>query len=155
MGREFGIEQIQALMKSVAEHKIGELCFECEGLKLKIKGQCAAPQISPQLPAQAAAIAVTADSAAAAAVGTVSVESHAKATYLTSPIVGTFYAASAPDKKPFASLGCRIAKGCTAFIVESMKVMNEVPAELDGTVAEILVKDGEAVEYGQPVIRLE
>lgn len=153
MGREFDMEQVQALMKSVAENKIGELCLECEGFKLKIKGQCAASQAAVQVPAQAAAIAVTADSAAAAAAGTIA--SHAKANYLTSPIVGTFYAASAPDKKPFVSPGCRIAKGATAFIVESMKVMNEVPAELDGIVAEILVKDGEAVEYGQPVIRLE
>lgn len=151
MGREFDMEQIQTLMKSVAENKIGELCLECEGFRLKIKGQCAAPQAA----AQTAAVAVTADGAAAAAAGTIKAENCAEANYLTSPIVGTFYAASAPDKKPFVSPGCRIAKGATAFIVESMKVMNEVPAELDGIVAEILVKDGEAVEYGQPIIRLE
>lgn len=153
MGKELGLEQIQALMKSVAEHKIEELSFEYEGFKLKIKGQ-SAPVIQ-SVCAPAAAVTASANSSAAEAATALPAESPQEHNYLTSPIVGTFYAASAPGKEPFVTPGSRIEKGATAFIIESMKVMNEVPAEMGGVVAEVLVKDGEAVEYGQPVIRLE
>ena len=67
----------------------------------------------------------------------------------------TFYAASGPDKEPYVSVGQPVQEGQTVFIVESMKVMNEIPADHSGTVAEILVENGQPVEYGQPVLRLE
>ena len=69
-----------------------------------------------------------------------------------SPIVGTFYAASAPDKPPFVTVGQQVKKGDVIMIIESMKLMNEVQSEFDGTVAEILVKNGEAVEFDQPIM---
>lgn len=72
-----------------------------------------------------------------------------------SPIVGTFYAAPAPGKPPYAPVGKTVAKGDILFIIESMKLMNEVTSEFDGTVAEILVKDGDAVEFDQPIMRLQ
>lgn len=75
--------------------------------------------------------------------------------YIKSPIVGTFYAASAPGKPPFVKAGKSVSKGDVVFIIESMKLMNEVKSELDGVVAEVLVSDGEAVEYDQPILRLE
>lgn len=75
--------------------------------------------------------------------------------FIKSPIVGTFYAASAPGKPPFVKAGKSIRKGDVVFIIESMKLMNEVKSELDGVVAEVLVSDGEAVEYDQPILRLE
>lgn len=71
-----------------------------------------------------------------------------------SPIVGTFYAAPAPGKPPYASVGKTVAKGDILFIIESMKLMNEVTSEFDGTIAEILVKDGDAVEFDQPIMRI-
>ena len=74
---------------------------------------------------------------------------------MKAPIVGTFYAASAPGKAPFVSVGSTVSKGDVLFIIESMKVMNEVTSEFDGKVTEILVKDGEAVEYDQPILRIE
>lgn len=75
--------------------------------------------------------------------------------FIKSPIVGTFYAASAPGKPPFVKPGKSVSRGDVVFIIESMKLMNEVKSELDGVVAEILVSDGEAVEYDQPILRLE
>lgn len=72
-----------------------------------------------------------------------------------SPIVGTFYAAPAPGKPAYAPVGKTVAKGDILFIIESMKLMNEVTSEFDGTVAEILVKDGDAVEFDQPIMRIE
>lgn len=73
---------------------------------------------------------------------------------ITSPIVGTFYAAPAPDKAPFVKVGDSVNEGDVVCIVESMKVMNEVLADKSGVVTAIAVKDGEAVEFGQPLIML-
>jgi len=73
---------------------------------------------------------------------------------ITSPFVGTFYRAPSPEAAMFADVGQSIRKGQVVCIVEAMKLMNEIEAEADGKVAEILVKNGEHVEYGQALIRL-
>lgn len=75
-------------------------------------------------------------------------------TLVKAPIVGTFYASSAPDKPPYVKVGDSIAQGDTLCIIEAMKFMNEVPSEIGGTIAEILVQDGEFVEFGQPLFRI-
>lgn len=71
--------------------------------------------------------------------------------YIKSPMVGTFYTASSPDSKPFASVGDHVKKGDVVCIVEAMKLMNEVEAEIDGEIVEILVKNEEMVEFDQPL----
>ena len=71
---------------------------------------------------------------------------------MKSPIVGTFYSRPAPDKEPCVSVGSKVKKGDVLFIIESMKLMNEITSEFDGEVAEILTEDGQGVEYGQPVM---
>lgn len=68
------------------------------------------------------------------------------------PLVGTFYAASAPDKPPFVTVGKRVKKGDVLMIIESMKLMNEVQSDFDGVVEEILVSNGQAVEFDQPIM---
>lgn len=72
-----------------------------------------------------------------------------------SPIVGTFYAAPSPDKAPFVTVGTKVKKGDTLFVVESMKLMNEIASDFDGTVKEILVDNAQTVEFGQPVMVIE
>ena len=69
-----------------------------------------------------------------------------------SPIVGTFYASAAPDKPPYVTVGKTVQEGDVLFIIESMKLMNEVTSEFNGTVEKILVQNGQAVEYGQPIM---
>lgn len=69
-----------------------------------------------------------------------------------SPIVGTYYAAAAPDKPPFVQVGSRVRKGDILFIIESMKLMNEIQSEFDGEVTEILAENAQGVEYGQPIL---
>jgi len=76
-------------------------------------------------------------------------------TNITSPIVGTAYLASEPGGKNFVEVGQKIKKGQTIMIVEAMKTMNHVPSTQDGTVSKILVKDGEPVEFGQPLISVK
>ena len=76
-------------------------------------------------------------------------------TNITSPIVGTAYLAPEPGGKKFVEVGQKIKKGQTIMIVEAMKTMNHVPSTLDGIVNKILVKDGEPVEFGQPLISIK
>ena len=76
-------------------------------------------------------------------------------TNITSPIVGTTYLAPEPGAKKFIEEGQKIKKGQTIIIIEAMKTMNHVPSTLDGVVSKVLVKDGEPVEFGQPLISLK
>ena len=76
-------------------------------------------------------------------------------TYVTSPIVGTAYLASEPGAKKFVEIGQKIKKGQTILIIEAMKTMNHVPSTQNGVVNKILVKDGEPVEFGQPLISIK
>ena len=75
-------------------------------------------------------------------------------TVVKSPLVGTFYAAKAEGEAPYVSVGDKVTKGQVIGIIEAMKLMNEIEAEADGTVAELLVENEQLVEYGQPLIRL-
>ena len=72
-----------------------------------------------------------------------------------SPIVGTFYQSSSPDAPPFVSINDTIKKGDVLCIIEAMKLMNEIEAEVSGTIVEILVENGQAVEYDQPLFRIK
>ena len=75
--------------------------------------------------------------------------------HITSPIVGTAYLAPEPGAKKFVEVGQKIKKGQTIMIVEAMKTMNHVPSTQDGIVSEVLIKDGEPVEFGQPLISVK
>lgn len=77
-----------------------------------------------------------------------------KGTLVTAPIVGTFYASSAPDKPPYVKVGDTIGEGDTLCIIEAMKFMNEVPSTAAGTISEVLVQDGDFVEFGQALFRI-
>lgn len=74
---------------------------------------------------------------------------------IKAPIVGTFYQSSAPDEAPFVKVGDTVSKGDVVCIIEAMKFMNEVNSEVSGTITEILVQDGEFVEYGQELFRVK
>lgn len=74
---------------------------------------------------------------------------------VTSPMVGTFYRSPAPDEAPFVSEGDRIACGQTVCIIEAMKLMNEIEAEVSGRVVEVLIENGAPVEFGQPLMRID
>lgn len=74
---------------------------------------------------------------------------------VTSPMVGTFYAKPSPDAENFVEVGKRVKKGETLCIIEAMKLMNEIESEYDGEITEILVKDGEMVDYGKPLFKIK
>ncbi len=78
-----------------------------------------------------------------------------KGEYITSPMVGTFYRAPSPDSPPFVKVGDRVSKGQTIGIIEAMKIFNEIEAEFDCKILEILVEDGQPVEYDMPLFLVE
>ena len=82
------------------------------------------------------------------------VEAQEEGSVVTAPIVGTFYAKPAQDKDPFVKVGDTVAEGDTLCIIEAMKFMNEVPSTVGGTIKEVLVQDGDFVEFGQPLFRI-
>lgn len=77
-----------------------------------------------------------------------------KGSLVLSPTVGVFYAAPSPESQPFVEVGARVHKGDTLCIIEAMKLMNEIPSEVDGTVVEVCVGNGQVVEYNQPLFRI-
>lgn len=81
--------------------------------------------------------------------------SQKDAKIVKSPMVGTFYTKPSPDAKPYVEVGTRVKKGDVLCIVEAMKLMNEIESEFDGEVVEVLVNDGEAVEYGMPLFKIK
>ena len=95
---------------------------------------------------------VTMNAAAKDSSGTPDIPHASEGNMVKSPIVGTFYASPSPEKPPFVTVGSKVKKGDVVMIIESMKLMNEIQSPFDGTVSEILVKDGDPVEYDQPVM---
>ena len=145
------LEFIQKLADLVADKNLGEITVQNGDSTITVKGKKAAAQtVVESLPVAAAAAPL-----AAAPVAPEAKAAAPAGKFVKAPIVGTFYAASAPDQPPFVKVGDQIKKGDVLFIIESMKLMNEVQSEIEGTVAEILVGNGEAVEYDQPILRVE
>jgi acetyl-CoA carboxylase biotin carboxyl carrier protein len=112
------------------------------------------PQVVTAVTAPAPVAAIAPAVSAPAVVQAASVAEQA-GNFVKSPIIGTFYASPAPDKPAFVKVGDKVEKGQVVCIVESMKLMNEINSDFAGTVAEILVKDGEAVEFDKPLMRIE
>lgn len=86
---------------------------------------------------------------------TAGAEEDANYTLIKSPMVGTFYSAANPDAAPFVKVGDQVGPETTVCIVEAMKVFNEIPAECSGKIVAVLVQNGDAVEYGQPLFRVQ
>lgn len=122
-------------------------------IELGQKNPPLAPPMMSAMPPMAMATAPTAPTAAEQTAPTAAPADTGKS--IKSPIVGTFYSAPSPTKPPFVKVGDKVNEGDTVCIVESMKVMNEIQADISGTVKSIAVKDGEAVEFGQPLIIIE
>ena len=144
------IECIEALAEIVKKNDLGKIKISTEDIEIVIEGKRCPPPMPPMQPAAAAAVAV-----APAVVQEASEEAPVSGNVITSPIVGTFYASPSPDKPAFVKPGDTVNAGDVVCIIESMKLMNEINSEFSGKVAEIYVKDGQAVEYGQKLMRIE
>ena len=147
------LRKLKTLIDLVAESGISELeVTEGEGKVRIVKAppqliaapmQMAMPAVAPQAGAQAPAALAPAPAAVAPAVP----QGH----IVTSPMVGTFYRAPSPGADPFAQVGDSVKEGQTLCIIEAMKLLNEIESDKTGVIKEILVENGQAVEYGQPL----
>ena len=141
------IESLARLMQETGltalELSEGETTLKLER-RQEVIAAPAAPAAVPAVPAGAQALGVTHEAPQPAKEGTL----------VLSPTVGVFYSAPSPDARPFVEVGDQVKKGDTLCIIEAMKLMNEIPAEVDGTVAEICVGNGQVVEFDQPLFRI-
>ena len=149
------INQIRELVRVAEESGVGEIVVEEEGARIAVRmpGAVAA---APAAPVAAAAPAAAAAPVAAPAAAPAAAASHPANWYcVTSPMVGTFYAAPAPGEPAFVQVGDEVAANQTLCIVEAMKLMNEIGAEEMGTVREVCVEDAAPVEFGTPLFYIE
>ena len=149
------IEQVSELAKAVSDSTLTEFKYEEDGVKLSLKkaGDKIVQVQAPAAPLAAPVIAPSAMPAASVPAAPVTgIQAAApEGNIVKSPLVGTFYAAPAEDAEPFVKVGDSVKEGQVLAIVEAMKLMNEIESDFAGTVTEILVENGEAVEYGQPL----
>lgn len=147
------INQIRELVKVVEESGVGEITVEEEGMRISVRMPGSAPAAVAAPAAAAPAAAAPAAPAAAPAVAAPARPAHW--VEVTAPMVGTFYAASAPGEAPFVKVGDEVAAGETLCIVEAMKLMNEIAAPQMGTVREVCLDDATPVEFGTPLFYIE
>ena len=140
------IKQIKELAQIVRENGLSAL--EVSENESKIRIEC------EQKPAQAVETNASAQQAIRVANQEPDPVDFNRTREIKSPMVGVFYAAPAPDAKPFVEVGSRVKKGDVICIVEAMKLMNEITAEFDGEVVDVCVRSGDVVEYGQPLFKL-
>lgn len=144
-----------ALVRDLAllldETSLTEIEIERAGLRLRVARNIS---VAATMPVAAAAPAlVAAPAAAPAAAAAADISKHPGA--VSSPMVGTAYWAPEPGAKPFIEVGSKVSVGQTLLIIEAMKTMNQIPSTRAGTVTQILVEDGQPVEFGEPLVIIE
>ena len=135
------MKKIKAVLRMLDGTDVTEFEYEDEGLRVRVNRGSVAPVAPALVAAPLAAPAAPAAAAPAAA--------EPSGHVITCPFIGTFYRAPAPDSPSFVEVGQRVEQGQTLCIVEAMKLMNEIEADVSGTVKSILVENGQPVEFGQ------
>lgn len=156
-------KDIERLLKLMDEHELSELEYEDENQKIRLQKEIPAdeqPQPVAQPPKNQNIQATKAPGEQSQPKSTTEQESSSEGQdtsteTITSPLVGTFYRAPAPDADPFVEVGEQVTDDKVVCIVEAMKVMNEIKAEMKGEISEVLVEDGESVEFGQPLFKVK
>ena len=158
------VQEIRELIKLVDQSSIDEFVYEIDGSKIKMKKNGAQVVTSVQPVAHAVApVAAPVQPIPAASVPAAVVEEikqeapkaeaadSANLHKITSPMVGTFYSSPTPDADVYVKVGAKVSKDSIVCIVEAMKLFNEIESEVNGEIVEVLVKNGQLVEYGQPL----
>ena len=127
-------EEIEELTKYLKEKGLSEITIETKDGKITVKKDAQGVIKSSAVPSQT---------------------QKSKYYEMTSPMVGTFYMSPSPGAEPFVKVGSKIKTGDVLCIIEAMKIMNELPAEVNGVITEILVKDNQTIEYGQVLMRID
>jgi acetyl-CoA carboxylase biotin carboxyl carrier protein len=150
----FDVRKIRRLVELMKEHDLSEIDLRQENMRIQLRRGSAPsvtvsgqPAVVPAAPAPAPV--PSAEPAAAKAAD----DEHL--VVITSPIVGTFYAQSDPDAAPYVKVGDHVGPDTTVCLIEAMKVFNEIPAEVSGKIVAVLAKNGEPVEYGHPLFKVD
>ncbi|MEI6366024.1 MAG: acetyl-CoA carboxylase biotin carboxyl carrier protein [Planctomycetota bacterium] len=146
-GDIFDVKKVRRLIELMKEHDLSEIDLKQADQRVRIKrGQEAVVYAPP--------VAAVAPRASVVAAESAPVE-NSRILVISSPMVGTFYRSSGPDSAPFVKVGDRIGPEKAVCIIEAMKVFNEIPAGISGQVVAVLVENGAAVEFGQPLIKVD
>lgn len=143
------LEQLQQLIQLMAAQDVVEVELEEAGSRWRVRRKEDRPTVTYAAPQAMPAPAPTAPSLAGGAQATAAEEAQGEV--FKSPMLGTFYRAASPEAESFVKAGDRVGPDTTLCIIEAMKVMNEIKAEREFTVLEVLVRNGDPVEYGQPM----
>jgi acetyl-CoA carboxylase biotin carboxyl carrier protein len=155
-GNVFDVERIRKLVELMKEHDLNEIDLRESRHRIRIQRGVAMQYAAPMMAAAPPPVAAPAQAAPAAGSGGKSVAMDGpNITVIKSPMVGTFYARANPKANPFVKVGDRVDTNTTVCIVEAMKVFNEIPAEVRGTIVAVLVEEGEAVEFDKPLFKVD
>ena len=148
------VKEIKEMLQLMAEHGLTEIEIEKDGMKIKLKKggyfseeAPSSPSVVVPMPSLERQSQIEAGHAPAAESANIFV--------VKSPMVGTFYSAPAPDQPVYAIPGKKLKEGDVLCIIEAMKLMNEIKSEIAGTVLEVLVKNGQPVEFDQPLFKIQ
>jgi acetyl-CoA carboxylase biotin carboxyl carrier protein len=155
-------KEILELIDKVADRGIATLEIEQAGVKLRIEGKVAGPQVvhgfpagAQQQPQSMQAMESAATALSPAAPPPVPEDNDAGLHIITSPIVGTFYRSPNPESEPFVSVGDHVSKGKVLCIIEAMKLMNEIECDADGVIARVYPQNGQPIEYGEKLFAIK
>jgi oxaloacetate decarboxylase alpha subunit len=154
------LKELKELIEILKNTDISEIEIERSGVKVRVRkgGDVTYHPAMPRMeypPAAIVAPAVPEAAAQPAPPEKPAEQTKSNQIKITSPIVGTFYRASSPDKPPYVDVGDTVKKGQVVCIIEAMKLMNEIESETSGKIVQILVENGQPVEYGQPLFIIE
>jgi acetyl-CoA carboxylase biotin carboxyl carrier protein len=145
------VEKIRQLVRLMMRYDLTAIDLGDGPSKIRLRRRGGEP---PPSPAQAVAPPSQLSTPATSHSSAAGISAAPAGTVIESPMVGTFYASSAPESPPFVSVGSQVRSETTVCIIEAMKVFTEIPAGLSGTITEVLVKNGQPVEFGQPLFRV-
>ena len=163
------LSELRELLTALNHTDIAELILKSEDFELTVRrGARSTGQAEPMIESRETLTvsSIVAPLAADLSIGTTDISYSASSSQsapppnsgrlieILSPMVGTYYSAPAPDEPPFINVGDRIRSGQTVCIIEAMKLLNEIDAEISGEIVEILVQNSQPVEYGQPLMRV-
>jgi acetyl-CoA carboxylase biotin carboxyl carrier protein len=153
-------DEIKQILDMMREHDVAEFELERDNVKLRLKKSSSGhwvatvpPQAMAQVPAMP--VAPVAAGASAGVPVLTAADDEVELSVVKSPIVGTFYRAPEPSAKPYAEVGQTVKKGQVLCIIEAMKLMNEINAEIDGEVIKVYVENGQAVQYGERLFAIK
>lgn len=163
MNQKINLKEIEALIKLIKKSGVSEVSLDLKDFKITVRTNghsgstppviVSAPITSP--PLQAAPTPAPAPAPAQQAPKPASSTDDSKLVTVRSPMIGTFYRSSSPDKPPFVSAGDEVAPGKVLCIIEAMKLFNEIESEVSGKIVKVLVENASPVEYDQPLFLIE